>query len=109
VRVHPAISSGRVALYYWACSTWPDPVITSVEIGRAVGVIPSHVRRDLSTLYGSTTGRRGVGYRVSDLLDLLGRSLDAPDVAVGAIAADASLRSERLWWVARKFPDVESS
>lgn len=65
--LHPAVSSGRAAAYLYACICAPSRArITSDEIAQAVRINATQVRRDLSQLLGKS-GKRGVGYRPSEL------------------------------------------
>lgn len=86
VNTDSAITSGRVALYYWACAMTHLGTITSKEIAATSGVNETQVRRDLGRLYGRA-GKRGVGYKTETLGRLLRKTL-GENVEVVRAAAD---------------------
>lgn len=70
----PAI--GRLSLYFRELHQFCDDGnghINSRQLGGLVNVSPAVVRRDLSSL--GATGRRGVGYRVTSLIERIGNVL----------------------------------
>lgn len=79
----------RLPLYYRSLSLWKEKGITtvsSVDIGRDVGVNVVQVRKDLA--YFGEFGRPGVGYNVvylmSELAKLLGFTISTRAVLIGA-------------------------
>lgn len=79
----------RLPLYYRSLSLWKDKGLTtvsSVDIGRDVGVNVVQVRKDLA--YFGEFGRPGVGYNVeylmSELAKLLGFTIPTRAVLIGA-------------------------
>ena len=69
-------SVGRLSLYYRELHRLLEAQTGSVnsqQLGKMVNVSPAVVRRDLSSL--GTIGRRGVGYEVSSLIELIGSVL----------------------------------
>ena len=67
---------GRMSLYYRELHRLIESQVGSVnsqELGKMVNVSPAVVRRDLSAL--GTIGRRGVGYDVGTLIELIGSAL----------------------------------
>ena len=66
----------RLPLYYRSLSLWREQgiiTVSSVDIGRDVGVNVVQVRKDLA--YFGEFGRPGVGYNVEYLMDELGYAL----------------------------------
>lgn len=79
----------RLPLYYRSLSLWKEKGVTtvsSVDIGRDVGVNVVQVRKDLA--YFGEFGRPGVGYNVeylmSELAKLLGFTISTRAVLIGA-------------------------
>lgn len=79
----------RLPLYFRSLSLWKDKgiiTVSSVDIGRDVGVNVVQVRKDLA--YFGEFGRPGVGYNVeylmSELVKLLGFTINTRAVLIGA-------------------------
>ena len=88
---HPAVVSGRLAAYLVPVLA-ANGTITSGEIGHAVGVNSTQVRRDLSQLLGRT-GRRGVGYDTTKLASEIRQTLGSAAGGSGGVVLIAAARA----------------
>jgi redox-sensing transcriptional repressor len=72
----PSVAVGRLSLYLRELQRLNEAgslALNSTELASLVGVSPAVVRRDLAAI--GAIGRRGVGYRVSGLIQAIGTTL----------------------------------
>lgn len=86
---HPAVSAGRIGAYLYACIARRSATIASHDLAAATGVNATQVRRDLSQLLGRS-GKRGVGYRTSELARRLRDLIEGTEASPGALLIAAA-------------------
>ncbi|MHB8841556.1 MAG: winged-helix domain-containing protein [Candidatus Aquicultor sp.] len=92
----PAAVLHRLALYHCLLTDWllagKKGAITSKEIASALGLNEVTVRNDLSFM-SETPGKRGVGYSIDGLRQMLGEFLALPSFAPVAFVGSAKVIS----------------
>ena len=92
---HPAIASGRLALYLAACRRASKAWISSDEIARMTGVNASQVRRDVTDVLGSV-GKRGFGFDAARLANRIEATLVEHVGELEVLVAAAQERASQL-------------
>lgn len=95
----PAAVLHRLSLYHCLLTDWllagKKGAITSKEIANALGLNEVTVRNDLSFM-NETPGKRGVGYSIDGLRQMLGDFLSLPPFAPVAFVGSANVISSIL-------------
>ncbi len=109
----PAAVLHRLSLYHCLLTDWllagKKGAITSKEVARSLGLNEVTVRNDLSFL-GETPGKRGVGYSIDGLRQMLGEFLALPPFAPVAFVGSAKVISSLFsFFLVEKFGFISAA
>ncbi|MEW5706682.1 MAG: winged-helix domain-containing protein [Actinomycetota bacterium] len=113
LRPTPPAVLHRLALYHCLLTDWllagKKGAITSKEIANALGLNEVTVRNDLSFL-NETPGKRGVGYGIDGLRQMIGEFLSLPSLAPIAFVGSATVINSLLsFFLVEKFGFISAA